>query len=97
MLNEDAFRALIMEDQYPILSHNQIEYFCTTFTDINQAAYLSCMLKAKSDKVTVGPITIENDSSYWKELAGTFLMLAKTNGSQSNSVSGRCIGRADEF
>ena len=103
MLNEDAFRVLIMEEQYPILSDEQIEYFCTTFTNINQAAYLACMMKAKSDTIKVGPIEIQNDAAYWKGLAEMFFTLWKsgegdvTGIKSSRSRTGRCIGRADEF
>ena len=103
MINKDAFRALIMEEQYPILSDEQIEYFCTMFTNINQAAYLACMMKAKSDKIVVGPITIENDASYWKGLADMFFLLWQSgegdvSGTKSSrSITGKCIGRADEY
>ena len=103
MINEDAFRALIMEEQYPILSDEQIEYFCSMFTNINQAAYLACMMKAKSDVIKVGPIEVQNDSSYWKGLADMFFLLWQSGEGDvsgkktTRSLTGKCIGRADEY
>lgn len=100
MLDPEILGMLLMEDQYPILSEDQLNYLCSTCDDINQACYLGCMMKARADKVKVGPIEIENDSTYWLNLANTFFLNwqdSKAKNGVSRSITGRCIGRADEY
>lgn len=100
MLDPDLLRILLMEEQYPMLSDDQLEYLCSVCASMNQACYMGCKMKAKSDKVKVGPIEVENDASYWINLADVYFdawQAELSNQGKSRSITGKCIGRADEF
>jgi hypothetical protein len=93
-------KILLMEDQYPILTEQQLNKLATMYESINQACYMGCLMKAQANKITVGPITIENDVNFWLQLANSFKEayeeeLANQRGS-SRSITGKCIGRSDE-
>lgn len=93
-------KILLMEDQYPILTEQQLNKLATMYESLNQACYMGCLMKAQANKITVGPITIENDVNFWLQLANSFKEayeqeLASKTGS-SKSITGKCIGRSDE-
>lgn len=93
-------KILLMEDQYPILTEQQLNKLATMYESLNQACYMGCLMKAQANKITVGPITIENDVNFWLQLANSFKEayeeeLANQRGS-SRSITGKCIGRSDE-
>lgn len=93
-------KILLMEDQYPILTEQQLNKLATMYESLNQACYMGCLMKAQANKITVGPITIENDVNFWLQLANSFKEayeqeLANKSGS-SKSITGKCIGRSDE-
>jgi len=93
-------KILLMEDQYPILTEQQLNKLATMYESLNQACYMGCLMKAQANKITVGPITIENDVNFWLQLANSFKEayeqeLANKTGS-SKSITGKCIGRSDE-
>lgn len=93
-------KILLMEDQYPILTEQQLDKLATMYESLNQACYMGCLMKAQANKITVGPITIENDANFWLQLANSFKEayeqeLANKTGS-SKSITGKCIGRSDE-
>jgi hypothetical protein len=93
-------KILLMEDQYPILTEQQLNKLATMYESINQACYMGCLMKAQANKITVGPISIENDVNFWLQLANSFKAayeeeLANQKGS-SKSITGKCIGRSDE-
>lgn len=93
-------KILLMEDQYPILTEPQLNKLATMYESLNQACYMGCLMKAQANKITVGPITIENDVNFWLQLANSFKEayeqeLANKTGS-SKSITGKCMGRSDE-
>jgi len=93
-------KILLMEDQYPILTEQQLNKLATMYESLNQACYMGCLMKAQANKITVGPITVENDVNFWLQLANSFKEayeqeLANKTGS-SKSITGKCIGRSDE-
>ena len=93
-------KILLMEDQYPKLTEQQLNKLATMYESLNQACYMGCLMKAQPNKITVGPITIENDVNFWLQLANSFKEayeqeLANKTGS-SKSITGKCIGRSDE-
>ena len=65
-------KILLMEDQYPILTEQQLNKLATMYESLNQACYMGCLMKAQANKITVGPITIENDVNFWLQLANSF-------------------------
>ena len=89
MVDADVVKVLIMEEQYPFLTDEQLQAICAATDNLNEAVYTACKMKAKADKIKVGPITIENDAAYWNTLADSFykklredFLLSSNNGSK---------------
>ena len=88
-----------MEDQYPTFTDGQLEAMAETYDNIYQLAYVCCLSKASADKITIGPITIENDASMWQNLAAMFLEQYQNNTGATGSkqsITGKVMRRADE-
>ena len=88
-----------MEDQYPTFTDDQLEAMAETYDNIYQLAYVCCLSKASADKITIGPITIENDASMWQNLAAMFLEQYQNNTGATGSkqsITGKVMRRADE-
>ena len=88
-----------MEDQYPTFTDEQLEAMAETYDNIYQLAYVCCLSKASADKITIGPITIENDASMWQNLAAMFLEQYQNNTGATGSkqsITGKVMRRADE-
>lgn len=96
MLDKKQLSMLLMEEQYPILSDEQLNLLCTMYDDINQACMIGCSMKAQANKITVGPITIENDANFWIQLSNSFKQQWLNTNKTTRSITGKCIGRADE-
>ena len=97
MLDPEQLALLLLEEQYPILSDEQLEQLCEMFDNIYQAAYMGCLMKAQSNEITVGPITIKNDTSFWTNMANGYRQQWLSGaGSKSRSITGKTVGRADE-
>lgn len=88
-----------MEDEYPFFEYEQLEQLAVLYPDINQLAYICCRMKAKVDKIKVGPIEIESNSQMWLDLADTFYNMWRTSGTngKGRSITGKTVGRADEY
>lgn len=100
MVNIETVKILIMEDQYPFLTDKQLQTICESTDNLNEAVYTACKMKARADKITVGPISIENDADYWNTLAESFYKKWQEDingGKSTKSITGYCVGRADEF
>lgn len=99
-MSVEELKILLMEEQYPILTEAQLSKLATMYTSINQACYMGCLMKAQANKITVGPITIENDSNFWLQLSNSFKQAYEDELSNqthsSRSLTGKCIGRSDE-
>ena len=99
MVDIDMLKVLIMEDQYPTFTDEQLEAMAETYDNIYQLAYVCCLSKASAEKITIGPISIENDSTMWQNLAAMFLeQYQKDIGvtSSRQSITGKVMRRADE-
>lgn len=99
MVDIDMLKVLIMEDQYPTFTDEQLEAMAETYDNIYQLAYVCCLSKANAEKITIGPISIENDSTMWQNLAAMFLeQYQKDIGvtSSRQSITGKVMRRADE-
>ena len=99
MVDIDMLKVLIMEDQYPTFTDEQLEAMTETYDNIYQLAYVCCLSKASADKITIGPITIENDASMWQNLAAMFLEQYQNNTGATGSkqsITGKVMRRADE-
>ena len=99
-MNIAELKILLMEEQYPVLTDDQLTMLTTMYTSVNQACYMGCLMKAQANKITVGPITIENDRNFWIQLANSFkeayIDELASQGKASKSITGKCIGRSDE-
>ena len=58
MVDIDTLRVLIMEDQYPVFTDDQLESMAAIYDNIYQLAYVCCLSKASEEKITIGPISI---------------------------------------
>ena len=99
MVDIDQLRVLIMEDQYPTFTEDQLESMATMYDNIYQLAYVCCLSKASAEKITIGPISIENDPTMWQNLATMFLQQYQndigTPGTRK-TITGKVMRRADE-
>ena len=100
MVDIDQLRLLIMEDQYPTFTDEQLAGMAEVYNNIYQLAYICCLSKANAEKITIGPISIENDASMWNNLAAMFLEQYKADvegQGSSKSITGKVMRRADEW
>ena len=74
MLDINQIGTLLMEEQYPILSDTQLTMLATTYDNIYQACYVGALMKAQTEVITVGPISIKSDANFWKNLADAFYL-----------------------
>ena len=99
MVDIDKRRILIMEDQYPVFTIEQLEGMAEMYDNIYQLAYVCCLSKASADKITIGPISIENDATMWTNLAAMFLQQYQedigTTGTRQ-TITGKVMRRVDE-
>ncbi len=102
MIDSTVLATLLMEEQYPFFEDEQLEALGQLSDNINEVMYTACTMKAKADKIKVGPIEIENDASFWTNLADMYYgkwqddLTLITNG-KSRSLTGLIVGRADEY
>ena len=96
MVDIDKLRILIMEDQYPVFTDEQLEGMAEMYDNIYQLAYVCCLSKANADKITIGPISIENNPTMWNNLAAMFLKQYKEDIGMISTITGKVMKRADE-
>ena len=99
MVDIDTLRVLIMEDQYPVFTDDQLESMAAIYDNIYQLAYVCCLSKASAEKITIGPISIEKDLTMWTNLAAMFLQQYQedigTTGTRQ-TITGKVMRRVDE-
>ena len=99
MVDIDKLRILIMEDQYPVFTDEQLEGMAEMYDNIYQLAYVCCLSKASAEKITIGPISIENDPTMWTNLAAMFLQQYQENVGLTGTrqtITGKVMTRVDE-
>ena len=99
MVDIDMLKVLIMEDQYPTFTDGQLEAMAETYDNIYQLAYVCCLSKASAEKITIGPISIENDPTMWQNLAAMFLQQYQEEAGLTGTrktITGKVMRRADE-
>ena len=90
MDNLEKLKILILEEQYPRFTDEQLESFLEDYKgNVYATAADLCLLKANTEKkVKVGPITIENaDPSFWMSLYTRYSSAAASTG-EGESVTG---------
>ena len=99
MVDIDTLRVLIMEDQYPVFTDDQLESMAAIYDNIYQLAYVCCLSKASAEKITIGPISIENDPTMWTNLAAMFLQQYQKDAGLTGTrqtITGKVMRRVDE-
>ena len=99
MVDIDMLKVLIMEDQYPTFTDGQLEAMAETYDNIYQLAYVCCLSKASAEKITIGPISIENDPTMWQNLAAMFLQQYQEEAGLTGTkktITGKVMRRVDE-
>ncbi|MCC3868508.1 hypothetical protein [Terrisporobacter mayombei] len=99
MLDVEKVKVLLLEEKYPYFSDEQLESLCDMYDDMNELCFIACKMKADGQDVTIGPITIKNNSNMWNNLADAFYKKWVTSSSSkvSKSLTGKCAGRSDEY
>lgn len=85
-----------MEEQYPVFTDEQLQSMAEVYDNIYQLAYVCCLSKANADKITIGPISIENNPTMWNNLAAMFLKQYKEDIGMISTITGKVMKRADE-
>ena len=99
MVDIDMLKVLIMEDQYPVFTDEQLQNMTRLYDNIYQLAYVCCLSKANAEKITIGPISIENDPTMWTNLAAMFLQQYQENVGLTDTrqtITGKVMRRVDE-
>ena len=99
MVDIDKLKILIMEDQYPVFTDEQLKGMAEMYDNIYQLAYVCCLSKASAEKITIGPISIENDPTMWTNLAAMFLQQYQENVGLTGTrqtITGKVMRRVDE-
>ena len=96
MVDIDKLKILIMEEQYPVFTDEQLQSMAEVYDNIYQLAYVCCLSKANADKITIGPISIENNPTMWNNLAAMFLKQYKEDTGMISTITGKVMKRADE-
>ena len=96
--NLEILKININEDLYPYYTDEQLEKILEACEgNILLASYRACLGKAATEKrITVGPITLENDeSTFWLTLANKFL--DEYEASQQSAKGGRYINHMNRL
>lgn len=98
MVNIEQLKVLIMEDQYPTFTDEQLEAMAIMYDNIYQLAYICCLAKANADEITIGAIKIKNSADMWNNMAKMFLdqYNRELKGGIGASITGKVPRRVDE-
>nr|DAD86453.1 MAG TPA: hypothetical protein [Siphoviridae sp. ctsBB38]DAF99130.1 MAG TPA: hypothetical protein [Siphoviridae sp. ctOxh11] len=98
MVDVDTLKVLILEDQYPTFTDDQLEEMAKIYDNIYQLAYVCCLAKASADEITIGAITIKNSADMWNNMAAMFLKQYESDSGKgkSTSITGKVPRRVDE-
>lgn len=93
-------KVLIQEEKYPTFTDEELEQMAAVYDSIYQLAYVCCLMKAETQDIKVGPISIKNDAELWRQLAALYLAqyqdsLISDNG-KGTTLTGMVMQRADE-
>ena len=97
MVNIEQLKVLIMEDQYPTFTDEQLEAMAIMYDNIYQLAYICCLAKANADEITIGAIKIKNSADMWNNMAKMFLdqYNRELKGGIAASITGKVPRRSD--
>ncbi len=87
----EKLKILILEEQYPRFTDEQLQSFLEDYEgNVYAVAADLCLLKANTEKkIKVGPVTIENaDPSFWLTLNGKYSNAAASSGGSGGTITG---------
>lgn len=98
MVDVDTLKVLILEDQYPTFTDDQLKEMAKIYDNIYQLAYVCCLAKARADEITIGAIKIKNSADMWNNMAAMFLKQYESDSGKSKvtSLTGKVPRRVDE-
>ena len=100
MDNLEKLKLLILEEQYPRFTDEQLESFLEDYgNNVYAVAADLCMLKGNTEKkLTVGPITIENaDPAFWSMLQTRYLAAASSFNASDPDGGGSSISGGSKY
>ena len=100
MDNLEKLKILILEEQYPRFTDEQLESFLEDYgNNVYAVAADLCLLKANTEKkIKVGPITIENaDPSFWMSLQNKYIAASLNVPEDPDNPSGETISRGSKY
>lgn len=83
----------LQERQFPYFEDEELELLLEQYSDVNEASYEGCLIKAQNDSVSLGPINTPSNEQYWLRRARHFR--AKCAKYSKNATG--TIRRVDEF
>jgi len=96
-LNVEVIKTMLMEDSNPTLTQAQLEMLAATYDNINEACYYGCLMKASSENITIGPISIEsNTNDFWLKMADGFYRKFMREQNEEG-LTGLSMRRSDEL
>lgn len=96
----EQIKLLLMEEQYPYFTDDQLNNMMQNYDNLNQMLYVACMMKAKVDKIKIGPIEIESNADMWNRLAQMYYAQYQNDlkeEGKTKSLTGKIMRRADEY
>ena len=100
MDNLEKLKILILEEQYPRFTDEQLESFLEDYgNNVYAVAADLCLLKANTEKkIKVGPITIENaDPSFWMALQSKYMTAALNVPEDPDNPGGGTISGGSKY
>lgn len=96
-LNVEVIKTMLMEDSNPMLTEAQLQMLAGTYDNINEACYYGCLMKASSENITIGPISIENNTNeFWLKMADGFYRKFMREQNEEG-LTGLAMRRSDEL
>lgn len=86
----DMLKFNLQEETYPYFTDKQLSILLSQYGSVNKASYEGCLIKARNDSVSLGPINTVSNEKYWLRMAKRFSTL-------EGKKRKKTMRRADEF
>ena len=100
MDNLEKLKILILEEQYPRFTDEQLQSFLDDYKgNIYSTAADLCLLKANTEKrIKVGPVTIDNaEPDFWYALRNRYSIMASSFNAGSDGSDGGTISGGSKY
>lgn len=73
MSNLDRMKKILREDEYPVFSDEDLEFYISENNgDVGAAIYQCLIVKSENNSVTITGLTAADSSSYFRRLASQY-------------------------